>query len=1212
MKLKHITIHYAMKKRIHLFKASILLAAFCCFSILLPNQVSANNTFMLTASNESAAAGATICVDITTKNFTGIVGLQYDMSFDESLFQFQEITSINSEVVNLAYNEMSPGLVRVVWSDIVGNGVSLTDGSLLYSMCFIAQGNSGDVSPVSFETNTPIEVITATPGWVGLVPWALIDGSIGIGSAAVTDMSLDDACANAVFCGGGDGNISITPSGGQTPYSFLWTGPGGFTSTTMNLTGLPAGIYSLTMTDANGLELTANMIIEITELEIAGQVTDPACGQTNGSIEILFVFGGTAPYSYLWSNGSTTANLVDVPVGEYEVTVTDANGCEGSAFYTIEEEEFGDVTAIVDDPACGGGLGSIDITVTGGMLPYSYYWNTGEADEDIDNLSLGIYTVTITDAAGCTMERSYSIGMISNQFNYTYVCDPMTDLAELFVVDWLQNEENTYEWSTGEITVDSVISSINNLPSGTYSVTVTGNSSGCSTVVGPINIDCTTTQSPNNCLTLNAVSVSGNSGEQICMDITANGFTSIQGVQYTVSWDPTVLAYSNTQNYNLPNLSSLNFGESQTAEGHLLTSWFANAVDGESVSDGTAIYQICFDLIGATGTSSSVSFTEDPLAFEVVAAVNTVIGLNASNGSVTIGGPAQTLHVTNLCGTAPGCIDLNTGSVDIIVEGGTAPYSFTWFNEAGTAISTTEDLGGITEEGTYSVVVTDANGEEATALANIIINAPEVAVVSVTDVNCNGGVGGSIDLSISGGTLPYSFAWSNGATTEDVDNLAAGEYQVTVSDQQGCMTIVAVTVVQASDLMVEGETTCPSEAGGDGSIDITVSGGVIPYLYTWSNGMLTEDISGLENGAYVITVEDAAGCIEFISFYIGDCVWPGDTDTNGIVNNFDLLNIGLAYGATGSVRPNASINWTPQKADNWTESTPISLTNYKHIDTNGEGLIDDNDTLAISQNWGSTHNFMDPPTDGFTVNAPFYVQPDTFIINTTVGLPVILGDMGNPIDELYGVAFSVTYDPEVVVPGTAKMTFENSWVGELNNDMITIQRTFHAAGRVDVAMVRNDGMNVIDGLGQISTFFITIEDDLVEPPGFTGAVDGMETVFGIENVRIITNIEEEVLVTPTATTSTIEGVSSGVNDFEENFDLQLFPNPVSDQLTINSTDAWIEQVTVFDVASREIVSYNFAQAREAVLETNQLGAGTYVVKIQTDKGLAVRRIVVMQ
>jgi len=178
-------------------------------------------------------------------------------------------------------------------------------------------------------------------------------------------------------------------------------------------------------------------------------------------------------------------------------------------------------------------------------------------------------------------------------------------------------------------------------------------------------------------------------------------------------------------------------------------------------------------------------------------------------------------------------------------------------------------------------------------------------------------------------------------------------------------------------------------------------------------------------------------------------------------------------------------------------------------------------------------------------------------------------------------------------------------------DMITIQRTFHAAGRLDVAIVRTDGMNVVNGLGQISTFFITIEDDLVEPPGFT-SVEGMETVFGIENVRIITNIEEEVLVTPTSTTSRIEGVTSGVNDLEENFDLQLFPNPVSNQLTINSTDAMIEKVTVFDVASRKIVAYDYEQAREAVLETKQFETGTYVVKIQTDKGLAVRRVVVLK
>ena len=1223
MKLKHITIHHAMTKLIRHFTKPILLIGFCCLSICLPQDLFAN-AFTLVASNETALTGETVCIDITTRNFTEIVGTQYDLSFNSAVLQLDTIININSELTNLYYAELSPGIVRIVWANTDVVNTTLIDESLLYQMCFTAIGSTGVITHVSFDTSSPIEIIGGEVGGgttaFELLPWMLINGSVSIGTSSASTLSLDDGSVVSTTCSTLEGAITIAPSGGQAPYTFLWIGPAGFTSTSMNIANLIPGVYTLIMTDNTGGELIANVYIgDDSEFDVFGDVSHVDCSQSNGAIDLVFI-GGSAPYTFIWSNGANTENISGLSLGEYTVSVTDANGCMGTQFFNVNEIEFGQISAIVDDPSCSGGLGSIDLTVTGGLAPYTYSWSDGQATEDISNLASGSYTVTVTDDNACTMMRTYQIGLIANQFNYSYICDPITDLAELIVVDWIGNEEHTYEWSTGEVTVGTQSSSINDLSLGTYTVTITGNSSGCSTVFGPMNVDCSISQSPNNCFMLNANSVSGNNGEQLCMDITTNGFSSIQGIQYTVSWDPTVLAYNGVQNLNLPGLSGLNFGENQTGNGQLLSSWLSSAANGESVADGTVIYQICFDLIGATGTSSAVSFTEDPLVFEVVAAVNTLIGLNASNGTVNIGGLANPLTVTSICTMAPACIDASTGSVDVSVTGGTEPYAFIWYDEFGDILSTTEDLGAVTEEGMYTVVVTDANGEEATAFANVIVNAPEVTVVNVTDVNCNGDLDGSINIAVSGGTFPYSFAWTNGESTEDITNLGADDYEVTVSDQQGCMTVITVTVAQASDLqIIEEEITCPSEAGNDGTVNITVTGGVVPYLYAWSHGVPTEDISDLDDGEYIITVTDVVGCTEVLNFYVGDCVWPGDTDTNGIVNNFDLLNIGLAYGTNGLVRPNASINWTPQEADSWTESTPVSMTNYKHIDTNGEGLIDDNDTLAISQNWGSTHNFIDIgsnlidlPSDGITVTAPFYVQPDTFIVNTTVGLPVILGDVDNTIEELYGIAFSVTYDPEVVVAGSAKMNFDNSWIGELNNDMITIQRSFHAAGRLDVAIVRTDGMNVVDGLGQIATFFITIEDDLVEPPGFTASLEGMETVFGIENVRIITNIEEEVLVSPTATTSTIEGVSTGVNDFKENFDLQLFPNPVSDQLTINSADAWIEQVTVFDVASREVVTYDYAQAREAILKTNQFGAGTYVVKIQTDKGLAVRRIVVLK
>src|SRR5439155_1691607 len=140
-----------------------------------------------------------------------------------------------------------------------------------------------------------------------------------------------------------------------------------------------------------------------------------------------------------------------------------------------------------------------------------------------------------------------------------------------------------------------------------------------------------------------------------------------------------------------------------------------------------------------------------------------------------------------------------------------------------------------------------------------------VNVVSLTkssrDVSCNGGSDGAIDLSVSGGTAPYSYAWSNGATTQDLSGLAAGNYSVTVTDLKGCQGSTSVSNAQPAVLALSESHTAPACNGGsDGSIDFSVSGGTPPYGYGWSNGAATQDLSGLTAGSYSVTVTDAKGC----------------------------------------------------------------------------------------------------------------------------------------------------------------------------------------------------------------------------------------------------------------------------------------------------------------------------------------------------------------
>lgn len=245
--------------------------------------------------------------------------------------------------------------------------------------------------------------------------------------------------------------------------------------------------------------------------------------------------------------------------------------------------------------------------------------------------------------------------------------------------------------------------------------------------------------------------------------------------------------------------------------------------------------------------------------------------------SVTISQPAAIAITPTL--TDVTCFGENNGVINLAVTGGTPDYSFLW-NDG----STDQNRTGLAL-GTYSVTVTDANDCTAT-LTDLTISQPEAALsLSATQVNvlCFGQSTGSIDLTVTGGTATYTYAWTKtgggySASTEDIGTLAVGTYNVTVTDVQGCTATLVVTITEPSVLALSTtitHPTCPPDAeqnGLDGTIDLTVAGGVGPYTYVWTAPAATplgvipsgqanlQDLTGLQHGTYQVTVTDANGC----------------------------------------------------------------------------------------------------------------------------------------------------------------------------------------------------------------------------------------------------------------------------------------------------------------------------------------------------------------
>ncbi|MCJ8166670.1 Ig-like domain-containing protein [Pontibacter sp. E15-1] len=217
------------------------------------------------------------------------------------------------------------------------------------------------------------------------------------------------AQTNVSCNGGSNGSATVTPSQGTAPHTYSWSPSGGTSATA---TGLAAGVYTVTVRDANALTTTANATItQPTALTTTASQANVSCnGGADGSATVN-VTGGTAPYTYSWSNEATTASITALTAGAYSVTVTDANGCSANRSFTITQPDALQVSVAKTDATTSGGRGAATASVSGGMSPYTYLWSNGAITATMSGLQQGTYTVYITDANDCTAQRQVTIAL---------------------------------------------------------------------------------------------------------------------------------------------------------------------------------------------------------------------------------------------------------------------------------------------------------------------------------------------------------------------------------------------------------------------------------------------------------------------------------------------------------------------------------------------------------------------------------------------------------------------------------------------------------------------------------------------------------------------------------------------------------------------------------------------------------------------------------
>jgi hypothetical protein len=334
-------------------------------------------------------------------------------------------------------------------------------------------------------------------------------------------------------------------------------------------------------------------------------------------------------------------------------------------------------------------------------------------------------------------------------------------------------------------------------------------------------------------------------------------------------------------------------------------------------------------------------------------------------------------------------------------------------------------------------------------------------------------------------------------------------------------------------------------------------------------------------------------------------LWPGDADRNGIVDQFDLLPIGLAYNAEGTTRPNAQMNWELQNTQKWGRKLVNQAIDLAYIDADGNGIINALDTMALARNWQRKHNDGLPKlaeADIRSNGAALFINVDTVRSGPGQWFALELGTPEQHAQEVYGLAFSITYNSAEVKEAELAFSAENSWFGTLGQNLLAFQRNSPAAGRIDVALTRTDGRN-ISGFGRIGKVKITIEDVIL---GLRGTNPSIK--LGISNARLISNAGQVVPISPLSSTpSAKKGTTTSAYDPYLDARVRVFPQPATNLLYIDAGDLTLRSIQLFHLDGKAITQV-FTTGGSISLAG--LPAGMYVLKLLTDRGAVMKKVMI--
>ena len=808
---------------------------------------------------------------INPQYMDGPAAQAYAQTFGANLISVQsaaENTALTTALSNQGYagDVIWIGFIRTfpggpfVWSD--SSAISYTNW---------APGEPNNAGGVEGCTQ-----IYANGGWNDL-------NCTGYNSLSVIEVNLCPVttirATQDTICKGQNSTLVASTLLGASPYNFTWTSvPSGFTSTSATITPSPSvtTIYNVTSVDRYGCTSTTSYTIYVDSYTVTPSHTNVTCFGLNNGTAALNIVGGLTTFTYAWSpSGGAAATATGLSPQTYVVSINDKNNCPSTVTITITQPPVLSITATATNVTCFGlSNGSVTGTASGGVAPYLVGINSTPPQggptltgvENFSSLPAGNYTVGVQDANACPATFPITITQppilkdsITTSTNVSCyggnngsATAGVTGGTMPYLVGW---SNNTFAYTASMLTVGTYTFGVQDAHScqDTVSITITQPAAISASIPTQTNVSCFGLHDGDALAT-----VSG--GANPYSYLWSNGNTSIKDTSLAKG----IYTFTVTDANNCTDTASVTITQPPILKDSITT--FTN-VSCFGLSDGSAT-------AGVTGGTQPylVGWSNNQFAYTAssLAAGTYTFGVQDAHGcqdtvSITITQPLV-LKDSITSSVNVSCFGLHNGSATGGVTGGTTPYTYLWSN-GNNLIKDTALVAG-----TYTLLVTDAHSCRDTVSVNI--TQPLLlkdSTITFKNDSCFGDNNGSATAVFVGGTLPYTYLWSNGNTTANDTLLVAGNYMLTTTDAHGCVATTSVTINQPPKLTVTSTPKLICISNTTTLTALAIGGNTVqPYSFLWSNNAgsvitNTAAVSPVITTTYSVKVKDIKDCSDSVN-----------------------------------------------------------------------------------------------------------------------------------------------------------------------------------------------------------------------------------------------------------------------------------------------------------------------------------------------------------